>query len=81
MQVPPIADWWPLLWATDIGQYARPMSCPALAAFEWSEVSDAVHEPVGGWDRWERTVNNQRIFVPTLQTVINAIAGTAPWLP
>eukprot|EP00959_Pyramimonas_sp_CCMP1952_P308277 6451612-Pyramimonas_sp.AAC.1 len=57
------------------------MSCPALAAFEWPETSDTLHEPVEGWDRWERTVSNQRIFVPTLQTLINAIAGIAPWLP
>eukprot|EP00959_Pyramimonas_sp_CCMP1952_P347395 7275962-Pyramimonas_sp.AAC.1 len=31
-QAPTIAEWWPLLWATDIAQHARPMSCLALAA-------------------------------------------------
>eukprot|EP00959_Pyramimonas_sp_CCMP1952_P329445 6897068-Pyramimonas_sp.AAC.1 len=57
------------------------MSCPALVAFEWPEAPDELHETVEGWDRWERAMNAQRTFVPTLETLENARAGTAPWLP
>eukprot|EP00959_Pyramimonas_sp_CCMP1952_P357064 7476543-Pyramimonas_sp.AAC.1 len=57
------------------------MSCPALAAFEWPEAPDDLHEPIDGWDRWGRTMNAQNTFVPTLETLENARAGAAPWLP
>eukprot|EP00959_Pyramimonas_sp_CCMP1952_P045391 948064-Pyramimonas_sp.AAC.1 len=53
-QAPTIAEWWPLLWATDIDQHARPMSCLALAAFEWPEALDTRFEPIEGWFEWER---------------------------
>ena len=42
---PKLSTWWPLLWATDIDQYERPFSCPALAAYDWPDYDDDVFEP------------------------------------
>eukprot|EP00959_Pyramimonas_sp_CCMP1952_P166351 3477032-Pyramimonas_sp.AAC.1 len=81
VKAPAIAEWWPLLWATDIDQYARPFSCPALAAFDWPEAPDSCISPDEGWDEWERSVQRTDTFAPTLQTLRDAKTGAAPWLP
>eukprot|EP00959_Pyramimonas_sp_CCMP1952_P249022 5205518-Pyramimonas_sp.AAC.1 len=56
VRAPPIAEWWPLLWATEIDLYARPFSCPALAAFDWPEAPDSYISHDDGWDEWERSM-------------------------
>eukprot|EP00959_Pyramimonas_sp_CCMP1952_P383000 8025255-Pyramimonas_sp.AAC.1 len=71
-------DWWPLLWKTNIDQYARPISCPALAAFDWPNTRDDIVEPVIGWERWFDQMTRTNVFVPTIQTIDDAAASGAP---
>eukprot|EP00959_Pyramimonas_sp_CCMP1952_P036108 755457-Pyramimonas_sp.AAC.1 len=47
---PAAAQWWPLIWAPDLDQYACPMRCSALVVFDWEHVSADQSRPETGWD-------------------------------
>eukprot|EP00959_Pyramimonas_sp_CCMP1952_P143696 3008410-Pyramimonas_sp.AAC.1 len=36
---------------------------------------------MNGWESWQRTMNNQNFFVPTLQTIVDQVSMGRPWMP